>query len=378
MATGLGTGANEVIRIGYKESAETAITLDINYRAAAITPGSYFLFSNTGTIAAVGVVRTADAVYSDDADFGDMDDVIKTGDPSSGGYVFLERVSTAQVYDKTGWNATDNGNATKRLAESYEGNAIVQSIGFQVGEEYTRKTNSSGINAGQGRCYDTQNNDDDFNDSSPITNSPRNSSVTEACFTGTPAAGAVVFAGDGLSSPVIATSTGAFDLVGVATGTWSVYISSGFVLSTRTITGASAGFSAALGDVAVTSANVYGYITGTVTDVNAVPLPSITMYAGGFQSLTDSSGRYTLPGYPGETSVTANYGTASPTYVEISSIGVMISLGQVTKNVNFVLEKGGKIRGWVTTNGTDPLPNFPVKATEGGVEKGSGISGSDG
>ena len=188
----------------------------------------------------------------------------------------------------------------------------------------------------------------------------------------------MVFTDDGLSSPVIATSTGAFDPVGVASGTWTVYISSGFTLSTRAFTGASGGFSSNQGVVALTSPTIYGYITGTVTDVNAVPLPSIIVYAGGFQIPTDSSGKYTLPGYPGGTSVAANYQRASPTYVEISSIGVTVSLGQVTKNVDFVLEKGGKIRGWVTTNLTDPLPNIPVIAAEGGVEKGSGISGSDG
>lgn len=380
MSTGLGTGANEVVRFSYKEAAETEIFPDFHFRAVSIAPGAYFLFSNTGTITAAGITRTADAVYGTDVNWANIDNVIQTGAPSSAGHVILSVAADSRKLDKVGWNATDNINGVKKHAEEYEGAAIVQSVGFSADESYTRRTYSGGITGGQGRCYDTQNNNGDFLVDLPLSSAraPRNSSLTEPCVSGTPAAGALVFSDDGLSSPVEAESDGDFSLVGVGTGTWTIYVSSGFVMSTGAFTGASSGFSVALGGVSLASANVYGYIAGCVTDVNAAPLSGKSMYAGGFQSITNTSGRYTLPAYPGDTAVTANYQTADSNYVEVSSIGVLVALGAVTRNVDFVLEKGGKIRGWVTTNGTDPLPDIPVTAIENGVEKGNGISGSDG
>ncbi|PIU17757.1 MAG: hypothetical protein COT18_12345, partial [Elusimicrobia bacterium CG08_land_8_20_14_0_20_59_10] len=140
MATGLGTGTNEVVNLRYKKTNATEVALDINYRSAGIAPNSYFLFANTGTIVASGVVRTADAVYSDNADFNDIDDVIDTGNPSYAGYITLVKTATGLGLDKVGWKATNNG--ANGVAESFEGAAIDQAVGFQEGEEYTRRTAS--------------------------------------------------------------------------------------------------------------------------------------------------------------------------------------------------------------------------------------------
>lgn len=350
----------------------------LQHRSTYIPAGYHYLIASTGTFTWGGVPITADAVYgaanSPPCDL--IGSVYSCITKDKAGAIRISDVN-GNVLDTLGWSNT----GASKTAPYFEGTACPRNAGLPQGAQFFRYTDYGSGSSGTGSCYDTDNNNGNFFYFDPSINGfyPMGRfSGSKPPVTGTPADGAVVFAGDGLSNPVIASSTGAFVLVGVATGTCAVYISSGLAMSTFSITGAAAGFSAARGNVALTSANIHGYITGTVTDVAAAPLPSITMYAGGFQTLTNSAGRYTLPGYPGETSVTANYQTASPTYVEISSIGVLVALGQLAKNVNFVLENGGKVRGWVTTNGTDPLPNIPINALEGGVEKGSGISGDDG
>jgi len=50
-----------------------------------------------------------------------------------------------------------------------------------------------------------------------------------------------------------------------------------------------------------------------------------------------------------------------------------VTAGQVTSGVNFNLSQGGGIVGFVTTNGTDPLPNVVVIAKSGGIERGSAL-----
>lgn len=378
MSTGLGTGANEIISLRYKRTGVTEVPLDLDYRSVKIAPNSYFLFANTGTVAAMGIVMTADAVYDIDSNFANLDDVINTGNPSYAGYIVLINAATGLELDKVGWNATNNG--ANGYAESYEGAPIDQAIGFQEGEEYTRRTASGGVTAGQGRCYDTQNNENDFVDTNPVANPPHNSSDSEACVSGTPAAGALVFTDDSLSSPVTANSTGTFNLTNVATGTWTVYLSSGSVFtSSGTFSGASNGFVNTTGNIILTSTTLYGYVTGLVTGVTGAALSGIKMYsAGAPQVATGSDGRYTLPAIAGVTTVIANYQNQSPSYLEFSSMNVTVALGAVTSNIDFTLSYGGKIRGKITTNGTDALPNVPVIAVKNGVEQGNGISGSDG
>ena len=379
MATGLGAGANDEVVISYTESGEAEDKPDFDYRTVSLAPGSYYLFANTGTVTAAGVTRTADAVYDMDSDFGNLDNMIQTGGPSSGGHVLLGIESLGQILDIVGWNATDNGISSKRTAQRYEGQAIVQSIGFELGEEYTRKTTSSGVSPGYGRCYDSNNNENDIVDAKPITNPPHNSADSEVCDSGTPAAGAPVFASDGLSSSTQAAASGAFTLSGVATGYWTLYVSSGMSVSTGGVYGgASSGFAADAGSVVLSTDNVFGFITGVVTGITGAGIPDIKVAAGSRQASTGSNGRYLLPADPGEQTVWANYHTDNTSYIETSSMGVTVELGRITENVDFVLQPGGKLRGWITTNGTDPLPNVPVSAFESNVEQGNGITDANG
>lgn len=382
MASGLGSGANELFHFGYKEAGvgTDAIVPDIEYRSVSLPPDSYFLFANTGTVTAAGVTLAADAVYDTDSDFGNADDLIQTGSPSSAGYVILGSEAASLILDTVGWDATSNGVGTKKLAESYEKDAIEQAIGFEPGEAYTRKTTSSGVTAGQGRCYDSNDNDEDFSGAKPFSSVPHNSSQSEACNSGTPAEGAIVFADDALSLPVTADDEGDFNLVSVATGSWTVYISSGLSFSSVAYYGGTVNaFVSSVGTLLLSSETAYGYVTGRVTNVAGAPLQGISVYsAGSPPTTTNSSGRYTLPISSGLATVIANYQSQSPSYVELSSASVDVPLGEVVKDVDFSLYYGGRIRGQITTNGVDPLPNIPVIGLKDGVEQGSGISDDTG
>lgn len=380
MASGLGTAeANRRVIVVYTEAGEDDILPNFDYRRTSVSPGAYFLFANTGTITAGGVTRTADAVYSVDSDFANIDDMIQTGSPSSAGFVNVIDVGVMREMDWVGWSASGNSDSDKKSAPRYEGTAIVQSIGLQEGEEYVRKTNSATSAAWYGRCYDSNDNENDFEDHVPISHPPHYSYDSEPCVAGTPAAGALVFANDSLSSSTQAAASGSFSLASVATGYWTLYISSGVSLSTGGVYGGTAsGFSVSAGSVLLSSDTAFGFVSGRVTGTDGAGLPDIKVAAGGRQTTTLSDGRYILPADPGEQTVFANYQTDNPDYIEASSAGVVASLGALTPDVDFVLVTGGKLRGWVTTNGTDPLPNVPVSAFKNDVEQGNGISGNDG
>jgi len=380
MATGLGTGANELVRLAYKESAATLFLPDVDYRAVSLAPNAYFIFANTGTILAAGLTLQADAVYDIDSNWANQDDVIVTGSPSPAGYVALLGGAALTEYDTVGWDATGNGIGGKQLAEKYEDEAIEQSIGFEPGEAYTRKTTSAGVTPGQGRCYDSNDNNEDFSGAKPFSSLPHNSAQSEVCNSGTPAAGALVFADDGLSTPVAADSDGKFNLTNVATGTWTVFASTGLAYSSVTVSGGTLNsFVVNAGNIWLSTETTYGYVTGIVRNTAGTALPGIKMFSAGSEQVnTNSSGRYTLPVATGVITVVANYVSQSPSYVELSSMGVSVELGEVAQGVDFTLYYGGRISGRITTNGVDPLPGIPVVGIKDDVEQGNGISDDEG
>lgn len=387
MAAGLGIGGINDIRFVYEEPpipappAVSYVVPNVYYRTTTLGPGSYFLFANTGTVVGAGAVRTADAVYDTDNDWSNQDNLIPTGAPSPAGSVIIGCLGTMKAEDMVGWDATGNSNADKKNAWTYEGKAIDQNIGFQVGEEYVRRTSASGVTAGHGRCHDFQYNDYDFEDHVPLSHPPHNSSdPAEPCYSGSPAAGAIVFAEDGLSTSVLTDASGYFNLTNVATGYWTVYISSaGLMTSSASIGGTSNGFVYSAGSLLLSSPSLYGYVTGRVTNVNSVPMEDVRVYAGAALAFTAWDGTYVALAPEGENNVVANYQTYDPNYIEYSSMGVIVPLGgPAAAPVNFTLTQGGKLSGWVTTNGVDPLPNVPVVAIKGGIEHGNTVTGADG
>lgn len=378
MAGGLGTGgdtgSNAVVAINFKEEGEVEIFPRINYRTLDLAPDKYFLFANTGTVTAAGVTRAADAVYGDDWDFSDMDDVITTGSPSAAGRLILGNALTMTEYDVLGWNATSNGNLTKKTASRYEGVAIAQATGFEPGEGYTRETAAGAVTSGQGRCYDSHNNNNDFNVSNPVAHAPRNTSVSEPCLTGTPAAGAVVDANDGLSSPTLVAADGSFLLTGVATGAVHNAPSTWEVLATSyTVINSSAGLTLApaqsknIGTIVLSTAIeggiAMGYVYGSGPAHN-VRLPSIKVGNGATVVTTNSQGFYRLFLGTGTVVITANFAQENGSY-QTSDAEVTVLEGAVTNVPDFHLAQGGIISGYVTS-GTGALPNVVVQATNGG------------
>lgn len=397
MSTGLGTGANEVIVIRTKEKNSPEPSLDFDYRASSVAPGHYFLFANTGTVSAVGVTKQADAVWSWNGNWSDQDDTIITGSPSRAGFVELRNSQTNTSLDTVGWSAYWWITQPWPTWQNYYPDSAEYSAVTYYLPAWT--TNDNGLtpdmalvrrtkydwwnprNLAEAPCFDANKNYIDFDIFTPIAYEPRNTSSTHTCVSGAPAEGGLVFADDGQSSPVTASAwDGYFNITGVSTGSWTVYMSSGVVYSSVAYYGGSGnGYWSYAGYNVLSTPTTYGYVTGRVTDVLGNSLPSIKMYSpGSLPVFTNASGRYTLPVEAGFVTVRANYQSNSPLYVELSSSDIQVDIGEAEQNVNFSLYQGGRIRGRVTTNGVDPLPGIPVVGIKGGVEQGSGISDGDG
>ncbi|MBI4051311.1 MAG: carboxypeptidase regulatory-like domain-containing protein, partial [Elusimicrobia bacterium] len=216
-------------------------------------------------------------------------------------------------------------------------------------------------------------------ESLPADYDAQNSSVSQTPVTGTPAGGAIVSATDGLSSPVVANSSGTFQLVSIATGTWSVTISSGILYTDRTSIAVTANTTTPLGTVGLTSSTANGYISGRVEDSSNNPINGVQVAASGGSATTASDGTYRFSIATGTYEVTANPGnTSAPSYTSEITTGVVVNTGQITSNVNFTLSDGGKFSGFATTNGTDPFPGVVFDAKLSGTSEGTGLSGADG
>lgn len=383
--------------VRYGSGSPTFISMD--YNTNTVPPSSYYLFSNTSPVVIGGVSRTADAVFQ--ATNADYPDIIwvNGSDPcgSSSGdadLVGIAWASSGVPIDLVAW--TGNGHTPG----SFEGAPIVQGTGLQDAEQYVRKTSTSGVTNGLGKAYDSENNDLDFSVVSPITHLPRNSSVSETVVSGTPAYGAFVSATDGLSSVTNAISVGSppvaqFQLISVATGTWTVFIASGasiLDISSVTVTAnsttflpnsvstpswPSTGYNAAI----LTETASGGYVSGWVKNVlGAAISPSITVSGPGATALASASnGMYMLTLSTGVCDINANPNNQNSSYVSASSQSITVSLGQVTSDINFTLSQGGRIRGFVTRDGTNPMPGIAVVAyNAGGTAADNEVSGSDG
>ena len=389
MANGLGTGQEKVV-FRYKETSVVEKALAFNYRTTTLDPGHYFLFANTGTVTAAGVTRQADAVYGWTGAWTNQDDTIQDSHDNAG-FVMLKDGS--RTLDTLGWTAYAYGAWPLYSPEASEYFGVywydeypwpypINEKGMQPDMAFTRNSWFSDLDPGSASCFDSNRNYADFHiSSSPILVGPRSTADSQVCAGGTAAQGAVVFANDGESSPVVAGSDGYFWIPDVSTGSWTVYMSSGVVYSSVAYYGGTTdGFWSWTDYNYISTPTTFGYVTGRVTNVLGAALPGIKIFspAGSGQVATDWNGMYTLPVDAGVVTVMANYQSQDTNYVELSSMDVHVGLGEVARSVNFSLYQGGRIYGRVTTNGVDPLPGIPVVGLKGGVEQGSGISDGDG
>ncbi len=378
---------NGEIGLKFQRNADTSKkTILITYFNNSISPYGFYLFANTSTITLNGAGIGADAVWSDinsTSDFpyfaSDKNIIPIDSDGSSEGSGALElyRTLSGEILDQVGW---DYNPGVPKKAPFYETDGIDQTKGIEESEQYVRYASSAGPSYVYGPAYDSDNNNRNFQTVKPLTYIPSNTfSSTRTIISGTPAEGGIAFADDSVSNAGIINSDGNFTLLNVATGYWTIHISSGeLFITTSSFGGTTSNFSASVGSVVLSSASTLGYVSGNVIDVVGTPLNGIAVYASGNQITTDVNGNYTLVTDPGELNVIANYQLQNAQYVEASSVNVTVEVGEITKNVDFVLSEGGSLCGWVTTNGVDALPDVPVVAFKNSLNEGDGISDENG
>ena len=391
------------------DSAENTILINSLHPAVTIPSNGYYLFANTGTVVAGGAALEADAVWSNGNStsyfpyFSAQGNIIPVdGDdgliPSGegGGAIKLYRILDGTTLDMVGWD--------KNLhpAPFYEGAAIVQATGLSRNELYARFTSTAdtgGVNWNFGPAYDSNNNSLDFYDYwASIIAPPHNSdSAEKTVISGTPAAGTVVSCTDGLSASTAAVlysnpspnaqSYAYFSLVDVATGSWTVLISSGVCGLERASVpipdpGGSV-YTFTSSTTLLTQSNTQGIISGRVLNVAGGPLIGITVNSPSAPNpaITGSpDGRYWLRVVPGVVNVTANPVVGGiATYVTASSNTISIDAGEVHGGVDFVLYQGGRVRGFVTRDGSHGLPGVAVAVFDANsIARDQQISGSDG
>lgn len=378
--------------------------IKLNYINDIIHPYGYYVIANTGTFTVNGTSMTADAVYADDAN------TFCTGSPAAANWnlgstpprkllaptghagTFYVTDSSDTILDAVGW---DHGG----IVSSYcEGSCLQVAAGAAIGEQYIRYPSTAAAYAdfqNYGRAYDSGANGVDFTTNTAVLYSVFNSSTvlsSASVVSGRPAVGAIVSASDGLSLTTQAYASGTpptarFALTQIATGTWTMLVSSGsWAIQHDTVT------IAALGDVftlpstmnVLNQPNTDGFISGQVTDVVGSPIAqSVPVDSGGAGQTgyaSTANGRYMLRVSTGLVNVTANSGVgAVETYVSGSSVGVSVALGVVTSGVNFNLSQGGRISGFVTRDGVNALPGVAVVALDiNGYAQDQQVSGPDG
>jgi hypothetical protein len=180
--------------------------------------------------------------------------------------------------------------------------------------------------------------------------------------TGAPVAGAFVTATDGESFGFATTnSTGYYRITdGLETGSYTVFASFGGGFNT--VLGVSVTQGQETGNVNLQlTLTPSGTITGRVTNSTGSPLESATVEANGPSgsgfAQTDSNGNYVINTGLG----TGTYNvTASQTgYNSVSQTGVVVTVNQVTSQINFQLptKASGRISGLVQSLST-PIPEF--------------------
>jgi phage baseplate assembly protein gpV len=389
-----------IIGLKYQSTGDVFVSsISLRYINLSIPPFSYYLIANTTTITVAGVTVTADAVYSTAA-VGSLN-IIKTreedGTQFAGGGVGIYYISSGQWIDVVGWDWNEGA----KTAPIYETDGIDQVLGFEIDEQYVRKVSTWGVVSGWGNAYDSDNNNKDFVEyRKPIQIFPRNSSYSLPPLTGRPAIGSFVSCNDGLSSLTNATLPGAavplpvayFELVSLATGTWSVFISSNEKVINIDNVVVQAGTKTGILN-SVTNPSAYcsyfytqlinvaetGFISGRVVNVFNQPLSNIKVIAGGSEAYTNTFGRYLLAISTGVYSVTANPGNLNPQYVYQTRDNVVVKMGVITSGIDFVLSQGGRVSGFVSRDKINPLPGIVVQAqSQEGFVYGEEVSDNSG
>lgn len=426
--------SNLELRYRERNTGPAETTIPLTYNVTTLPASGYYLIASTTPVAVLGGTRAADAVYT--KDFGSL---CTLADPnpctntapnicdcitdSKDGGIGIRQGAAGPYYDRVAWSNSTSQAPPDELKETV---AIELKDGLEDNEQIVRMTSTGSVVSSLGNAYDTDYSTRNFfsycvNGAScklgeiqvpELQIPPRNTAILQIPVSGRPAFGAVVTASDGLSRSTqaltlasVSQSTFAagglfpyasFTLQYVATGTWVVSAASvSYYLQVATVTMTSSGqFLQILSTTTIpnwpytgyyalrlTSSTDRGFVAGTVRDVDGNVLPNITVKSSGGSTTSGGDGQYRLSIPSGTVTVDCNPSSDpgfNSTYVSASSAGVVVNLGQFTSGVNFNLSKGGGVRGWVTINGVDALPDVVVAAEVSGVEVKSTISGSDG
>lgn len=374
--------SNLEVRYRNKNSGPAEATIPLTFNVTSMPSKGYYLIASTSPVTVLGTARTADAVYITQSNV-----II---DDSDGG-VGIRKDALSPFLDRIAWSNDVGGEPPADLTET---TAVLADGGLDDGEAVLRYTSTGSFDSSLGNSYDTDRNNYNLTVVSTLTFVPRNSAVTQTAVSGRPAHGAFVIASDGLSSPVQAQGVGVgtfqeyaqFSLPRVATGTWTVTITSGsysLILSTAVVTqGATtyipnsvtrsswplAGYNAAILSSTTSGGFIQGYVYGSGADYS-VALGGILIEAGGVQTRTASNGYYLFNVPAGAVTVNANFNLDNLNYATDSREGTVTD-GAATfipPNPYFHLPQAGTITGYVTA-GTGALPNIVVKAVRGVVE----------
>jgi len=369
-------------------------TIQISYTNPSIPSGGFYLFANTGVITAGGASLNADAVWaagnsvSDFPYFATQNNIIpvqENGGGEGGGALELYRASDGHILDQVGWDKNDAAKAAPfSETEGYD-----QNIGLERTELYARISSTAGFSSVYGPSYDSGNNNKDVTGREPLNIAPRNSlSAVKPVISGTPAVGAVVTADDGLSASTTAwsksigyVSYATFTLVGIATGTWTVQVTSGgATLSISSVSVLTPGAATAIPNAATSPAwlitglnniilatpTTNGIISGRVTNASGSCIPNIKITGEPDGSATANSGGYYSMAVPeGTYSVTANPSATAPSYTSEFRTGVVVGAGQVNSGNDFVLSGAGRISGYIcNANVANAYPSAAITASD--------------
>lgn len=362
----------------------------MTYISTYVPVNGYYLMSNSSTMTIAGVNVTADAYYNGGTAAAHY---MSQGDAGGVGIADL----SPNKIDAVSWSKTSSGHVCP--ATPMEGACLSTTNGILLGEQFIRRTDTTSvITANVGNAYDSDTNSVDFFYNNTIA-AARTSATTYPPITGIPLYGALVSVSDGLSVPVYSSHAGVavpyawFSVPGVATGTWSVFVDSGSSSaevdnvtvvgnSTTSIPNAATapawpatGFTS----VITSTSGLVGMISGQVTDALGTALSGITVSAGGYTTTTNSNGNYLIRMTTGTYDVIANPDNLNTTYASVTQANVPVSLADVTNNQPFQLSKGGRIYGWISRDGVNPLPSVTVTAMDSNsAVRDSEVSGNNG
>lgn len=379
----------------YVRTSDNAVTsLNPNgetiYVRSSIPSNGYFLLASTPTVNGI----TADAYYSEPTL---TSSIVADRIPcwESGGIALVSNgiyETAGSTVDAMGWKNVAGG-APYGPPLALEGSGFSISAAFVNGldhnQTFERIAYSSSSESDMfiahslsGNAYDSNDNSDDWvYHTGMFSEIPQNSLLSETAQTGTPAVGALVFMDDGLSSSATALEVpiaGTFTVTNVATGTWNIVVSSnGYIYADENVI-VTQNSNTALTRVVIGSEATGGYASGRVINSAINGIYDILVDAGGEIDRTDSDGYYRLSLAVDTYTITANLNNDNQTYTVDRATGVSINLGEITTVPDITLLQGGILRGFVTTNGTDPLPGIPIVATSAatGGEVASAISDS--